>query len=88
MLKKTAISILSTLKISKENYMKQILYRTDCVYTCVRRGYSEQDTWRDALGVFEPLLAYADKLPTLDAPDYLPAGHTTKKILRDFASRE
>ena len=68
--------------------MKHLLYRTDCVYTCVRRGFSEQDVWREALGVFEPLLAYADKLPTLDAPDYLPSGHTTKKILRDYSFRE
>ena len=72
----------------KENYMKHLLYRTDCVYSCVRRGYSEQDTWREALGVFEPLLAFADKLPSLDAPEYLPSGHTTHKILRDYSSRE
>jgi hypothetical protein len=68
--------------------MKHLLYRTDCVYSCVRRGYSEQDTWREALGLFEPLLAYADKLPSLDAPEYLPSGHTTHKILRDYSSRE
>ena len=68
--------------------MKPLLYQTHCVYTCVRRGYSEQDTWREALGVFEPLLSFADKLPTLDAPDYLPSGHTTSKILRDYSSRE
>jgi hypothetical protein len=68
--------------------MKPILYRTDCAYTLVRRGFTEQDVWRNALGVFEPLLAFADKLPTLDAPDYLPSGHTTSKILRDYSSRE
>ena len=39
--------------------MKPFLYRTDCIYTCVRRGFSEQDTWREALGLYEPLLAYA-----------------------------
>lgn len=66
--------------------MKPILYRTDAVYTLVRRGFTEQDTWRDALGLFEPLLAFADKLPTLDAPEYLPSGHTTKTI-RDFSCR-
>ena len=88
MLKKTAIPIQFILKIFKENQMKPILYRTDCVYTCVRRGFTEQDVWRDALGVFEPLLAFADKLPTLDAPDCLPSGHTTKKIFRDFICRE
>ena len=88
MLKKTATPIQFIQKTFKENYMTHLLYRTDCVYTCVRRGYSEQDVWREALGVFEPLLAYADKLPTLDAPDYLPSGHTTSKILRDYSSRE
>jgi hypothetical protein len=67
--------------------MKPFLYRTDCIYTCVRRGFSEQDVWRDALGVYEPLLAYADKLPTLDAPDLLPAGHSAK-LNRDFIQRE
>lgn len=67
--------------------MKPILYRTHCAYTLVRRGFTEQDTWRNALGVFEPLLAFADKLPTLDAPEYLPSGHTTKKIC-DFSCRE
>ena len=88
MLKKTVIPIQFILKTSKENYMKPILYRTDAVYTLVRRGFTEQDTWRDALGLYEPLLAFADKLPTLDAPEYLPSGHTTSKILRDYSSRE
>jgi hypothetical protein len=67
--------------------MKQPLYRTDCVYTCVRRGFTEQDVWREALGIYEPLLAFADKLPTLDAPDYFPSGHTTAKRFRDFSYR-
>jgi hypothetical protein len=75
-----------TLNLFKENYMKPFLYRTDCIYTCVRRGFSEQDTWREALGLYEPLLAYADKLPTLDAPEHLPDGHTTKRYI-DFVSR-
>lgn len=66
--------------------MKLFLYRTDCIYTCVRRGFTEQDTWRDALGLFEPLLAFADKLPTLDAPELLHSGHTTKRYI-DFVSR-
>jgi hypothetical protein len=68
--------------------MKHLLYRTDCVYTCVRRGFTEQDVWREALGLYEPLLAFADKLPTLDAPDYFPSGHTTAKILQDYSTRE
>ena len=68
--------------------MKQPLYRTDCVYTCVRRGFTEQDVWRKALGIYEPLLAFADKLPTLDAPNYFPSGHTTSKRFRDFSYRD
>lgn len=66
--------------------MKPFLYRTDCIHTCVRRGFTEQDVWRESLGIYEPLLAFADKLPTLDAPEHLAAGHTTKRYI-DFVSR-
>lgn len=41
--------------------------------TIVRDGFTEQDTWRKALGDSEPLLAFASFGP-LDAPDVMPAG--------------
>lgn len=41
--------------------------------TIVREGFTEQDTWRKALGDSEPLLAFASYGP-LDAPDTMPAG--------------
>lgn len=41
--------------------------------TIVRDGFTEQDTWRKALGDSEPLLAFASFGP-LDAPDTMPAG--------------
>lgn len=41
--------------------------------TVVRDGFTEQDTWRKALGDSEPLLAFASFGP-LDAPDTMPAG--------------
>ena len=42
--------------------------------TLVRRGFSEQDTWRDALGPQEPLHVFSILGQTLDAPELLPAG--------------
>ena len=86
-LKKELLNWINKFQNYWENLNETILYRTDCIYTCVRRGFSEQDTWREALGLFEPLLAYADKLPTLDAPEHLHDGHTTKRYI-DFVSRE
>ena len=41
--------------------------------TIVRDGFTEQDTWRKALGDAAPLLAFASYGP-LDAPDIMPAG--------------
>ena len=41
--------------------------------TIVRDGFTEQDTWRKALGDSAPLLAFASFGP-LDAPDVMPAG--------------
>ena len=41
--------------------------------TIVRDGFTEQDTWRKALGDSAPLLACASYGP-LDAPDVMPAG--------------
>jgi hypothetical protein len=41
--------------------------------TIVREGFTEQDTWRKALGDSAPLLAFASYGP-LDAPDVMPAG--------------
>ena len=41
--------------------------------TIVRDGFTEQDTWRKALGDSTPLLAFASYGP-LDAPDTMPAG--------------
>ena len=40
----------------------------------MREGFTEQDTWRLALGPNEPLLVWSDEIPTLDAPDWIPAG--------------
>ena len=40
----------------------------------VRPGYREQDTWRCALGIFEPLYAFSILSGDLDAPEVLPAG--------------
>lgn len=60
------------------------LYQTDSIHLLVRPGFSEQDIWRQALGDSAPLLVFADRLPTLDAPQYLAAGHTSK---HDFIAR-
>lgn len=54
-----------------------MIYTTAHYFTkhcLVRAGYTECDTWREALGPNEPLLACADKSGALDAPDWLPAG--------------
>lgn len=40
----------------------------------VRKGFTEQDVWRDALGQFEPLLVFATPENQMDAPTYSPAG--------------
>ena len=39
----------------------------------VRKGYSEQDVWRGALGDHEPLLSFVTYGP-LDAPGMMPVG--------------
>lgn len=40
----------------------------------VRPGYTEQDTWRAALGNAEPLRVFAAIGDCIDAPDVMPAG--------------
>ena len=40
----------------------------------VREGFTEQDTWRRALGDAAPLRVFALLGGALDAPDVLPAG--------------
>lgn len=40
----------------------------------VRDGFTECQTWRDALGNAEPLAMFADHGYCLDAPEYVPAG--------------
>jgi hypothetical protein len=39
----------------------------------VRRGFTEEDVWRDALGNAEPLRVFVTD-GALDAPEHLPAG--------------
>jgi len=60
------------------------LYHTKPTHTLVRQGFTELDTWRKVLGDFEPLLVFAERLPMLDAPEYLASGHTSK---HDFIIR-
>lgn len=40
----------------------------------VRSGYSQESTWREALGPMEPLLVFSDELGSIDAPERLPSG--------------
>lgn len=40
----------------------------------VRPEFTEEKTWREALGPDAPLLCYSDEIPTLDAPEWIPAG--------------
>jgi hypothetical protein len=42
----------------------------------VRQEYSEEATWREALGYSEPLLVHSSIEPTLDADDFICAGST------------
>ena len=42
--------------------------------TLVRSGFTEQDTWRDALGNSAPLRPFALIGECIDAPEILPAG--------------
>lgn len=44
----------------------------------VRKEFSEESTWRDALGYAEPLLVHSSMELCLDAPDYLLTGSTIK----------
>jgi hypothetical protein len=60
------------------------LYHTKATHELVRQGFTELDTWRKALGDQEPLLVFADRLPMLNAPEYLASGHTSK---HDFTIR-
>lgn len=46
----------------------------------VRDGFTEQDTWRKALGDSAPLLAFASYGP-IDAPEVMPAGGMRSNIL-------
>ena len=47
--------------------MKQLL---------VRKEFTQEAIWRDALGNSEPLLTHADYVDCLDAPHWIPAGST------------
>ena len=60
------------------------LYQTKSTHVLMRPGFSEQDIWRKALGDNAPLLVFADRLPTLDAPEHLAAGYSGK---HDFTRR-
>ena len=42
----------------------------------VRKDYSEETVWREALGNSEPLLVYSAMEATLDAPDFIASGST------------
>lgn len=42
----------------------------------VRQQYSEESTWREALGYGAPLLVHSSIEPTLDADDFICAGST------------
>lgn len=44
--------------------------------TVVRKGFSEDSEWRDALGNTVPLLAFATTGYCIDAPERIPAGST------------
>ena len=46
---------------------------TDAKRVQVRRGFTEENVWREALGGAEPLLCFVTYGP-LDAPDNMPAG--------------
>lgn len=45
-----------------------------CIRHVVRNGYTEDATWREALGPMVPLLLFADYIGALDAPERLPSG--------------
>jgi len=42
----------------------------------LKKEFSQESTWRDALGESEPLLIFSDWTDCLDAPDWIPAGAT------------
>jgi hypothetical protein len=42
----------------------------------LRKEFTQEAVWRNALGPSEPLLTHADQTDCLDAPDWLPAGST------------
>lgn len=46
-------------------------------YAQARRGFAEEDIWRDALGGPEPLRVFVTDGP-IDAPDWIPAGSTRR----------
>jgi hypothetical protein len=53
-------------------------------FASVRCAFSEEATWREALGGAEPLRVFVIDGP-IDAPMYLPAGYMRAGLQRGFA---
>lgn len=54
----------------------------------VRRGFSECDVWRKALGNDERLLAFAAHGECLDAPEWIPSGCASNLPAGEVVSRK
>ena len=61
-----------------------MLCRTGNKQVLVRAGYSEEATWREALGRREPLLVFSIESGPLDAPTVLPGGSYTATKFGSF----
>jgi hypothetical protein len=54
----------------------------------VRAGFSQEDTWREALGESAELLVHAACGECLDAPDWIPAGCASNVPSGSIIARE
>lgn len=55
--------------------------------TFVRREFSEEAVWREALGNREPLLVFSVQSEALDAPDWIPTGGCHSQLWKSMNRR-